>query len=209
MIDDYCERLGPGMWAEPLNVISNLSFFVAAWLLWRYARKNRMKDTGGYMLIALIAVIGVGSTLFHTFANRLTEWMDVIPILLFQLALLWLYTRSAMRFSIISASALLAFYFLINIGADKYSVYYHGSFPYFPTLITVFCLGTYHLVSRQQERWLLMAASLVFAISLTSRTIDTPLCKALPIGTHFVWHLLNGLVLYLATRATLLTRNPR
>ena len=106
MIDDYCERLGPGMWAEPLNVISNLSFFVAAWLLWRYARKNRMKDTGGYMLIALIAVIGVGSTLFHTFANRLTEWMDVIPIMLFQLALLWLYTRSAMRFSMISFPAL-------------------------------------------------------------------------------------------------------
>lgn len=209
MIDDYCERLGPGMWAEPLNVISNLSFFIAAWLLWRYARKNRVTDTGGYLLIALIAVIGIGSSLFHTFANRLTEWMDVIPILLYQLALLWLYIRSAMRFSVVSTSAILAVYFLINIGADKYSIYYYGSFPYLPALITVFCLGTYHLVTRQQERWLLMAAGMVFAISLTFRTMDTPLCNAIRIGTHFAWHLLNGLVLYLATRATLLVRNPR
>jgi hypothetical protein len=29
-IDAYCERLGPGLWAEPLNAVTNLAFIVAA-----------------------------------------------------------------------------------------------------------------------------------------------------------------------------------
>ena len=29
-IDAYCERLGPGLWAEPLNAVTNLAFLVAA-----------------------------------------------------------------------------------------------------------------------------------------------------------------------------------
>lgn len=26
-IDIYCERLGPGLWAEPLNALTNAAFF--------------------------------------------------------------------------------------------------------------------------------------------------------------------------------------
>jgi hypothetical protein len=33
-VDIYCERLGPGLWAEPLNAVTNVAFFVAAWLAW-------------------------------------------------------------------------------------------------------------------------------------------------------------------------------
>ena len=31
-IDNYCERLLPGFWDEPLNAISNLAFWLAAWV---------------------------------------------------------------------------------------------------------------------------------------------------------------------------------
>ena len=31
-IDAYCERLGPGFWAEPLNAWTNLAFLLAALL---------------------------------------------------------------------------------------------------------------------------------------------------------------------------------
>ena len=43
--------------------------------------------------------------------------------------------------------------------------------------------------------WLLWAAG-VFAVSLTARTLDRPLCTDIPIGTHFVWHILNAVVLF-------------
>ena len=29
-IDIYCERVGPGLWAEPVNALTNLSFLAAA-----------------------------------------------------------------------------------------------------------------------------------------------------------------------------------
>ena len=35
MIDLYCERTAPGLWEEPINALTNLSFFVAAWFAWR------------------------------------------------------------------------------------------------------------------------------------------------------------------------------
>ena len=34
-IDSYCERLLPGFWDEPLNAISNVAFWLAAWLVWQ------------------------------------------------------------------------------------------------------------------------------------------------------------------------------
>ncbi len=34
-VDAYCERLEPGFWDEPLNAISNLAFWLSAWLVWR------------------------------------------------------------------------------------------------------------------------------------------------------------------------------
>ncbi|MBT6284482.1 MAG: hypothetical protein HOI96_04805, partial [Rhodospirillaceae bacterium] len=50
---------------------------------------------------------------------------------------------------------------------------------------------------------LLMAAA-IFAASLTFRTVDAPICAAVPIGTHFMWHLLNGCVLFIVVRALVL-----
>ena len=38
----------------------------------------------------------------------------------------------------------------------------------------------------------------VFTLSLTVRVLDYPLCDMFPLGTHFLWHIFNGLTLYLA-----------
>ena len=34
-VDVYCERVDASFWSEPLNAITNVSFVLAAWLLWR------------------------------------------------------------------------------------------------------------------------------------------------------------------------------
>jgi hypothetical protein len=46
----------------------------------------------------------------------------------------------------------------------------------------------------QVARGLAIGAGLLIA-SLTFRTLDLPLCGAVPFGTHFMWHILNGLML--------------
>lgn len=40
----------------------------------------------------------------------------------------------------------------------------------------------------------------LFAVSLTLRQLDGPLCQGWPLGTHFGWHLCNAAVLYLLLR---------
>jgi hypothetical protein len=69
-IDLYCERLHAGLWAEPVNAASNLAFFLAAagaYMLWKREGKN---DRFILLLIGLAVLVGIGSTLFHTFATR-------------------------------------------------------------------------------------------------------------------------------------------
>jgi hypothetical protein len=43
-------------------------------------------------------------------------------------------------------------------------------------------------------RWLTIATFL-FPISLTARELDLNICDIFPYGTHWLWHLLNSLVL--------------
>ena len=67
-IDGYCERTGAGLWSEPLNAATNAAFLVAALVMWRRTEGGRAPVEAA--LVALLALIGVGSALFHTFAAR-------------------------------------------------------------------------------------------------------------------------------------------
>ena len=46
----------------------------------------------------------------------------------------------------------------------------------------------------ETARGLAIGAGLLI-VSLTFRTLDQPLCDALPFGTHFLWHVLNAVML--------------
>jgi hypothetical protein len=91
-VDGYCERLGPGYWAEPVNALTNLAFVLVAVVVWPRVRGRRT----GQGMAGVLALIGVGSWLFHTHANRLTGLMDVLPILAFILIYVFAATRDFM-----------------------------------------------------------------------------------------------------------------
>jgi hypothetical protein len=38
-------------------------------------------------------------------------------------------------------------------------------------------------------------------VSLVFRTVDEAVCTAIPIGTHFLWHVCNAIMLYLLLAA--------
>ncbi len=81
LIDLYCERTGTGFWNEPLNAFSNLAFIMAAAVAWQArAQRQNQGDSWEVLLILLAGTIGVGSFLFHVFANSWSEHADVIPI---------------------------------------------------------------------------------------------------------------------------------
>ena len=77
------------------------------------------------------------------------------------------------------------------------------------------------LASRQQRRRggvmvvavaCLAVAAAILAVSISVRSLDLAVCETLPIGTHFLWHLLNAVmfVVVLETyRRPVLAHGPR
>ncbi|BAB51018.1 msl4336 [Mesorhizobium japonicum MAFF 303099] len=59
-VDLYCERTGPGLWAEPANALTNLAFIAAG--LWGVREVRRCKaGTFAEVLAWWVVAIGIGS----------------------------------------------------------------------------------------------------------------------------------------------------
>ena len=204
MIDLYCERLGPGIWAEPINALTNLAFVGAAFAAWRLTNQCRSMSVETGLLIGLMVAIGIGSGLFHTIATSWARVLDVLPILLFQIAYLWIYgSRIIMMRTDHLAGLVLLFLIAAYIGR-QFPHLLNGSFIYLPAFILLLGLGLYHYHHAQAEPKLLLWATAIFSVSLFMRSIDMAVCKYLPVGTHFFWHLFNSLLVYLAFRGLLM-----
>lgn len=195
-IDVYCERLGPGLWAEPLNAASNLAFLLAAAALaWRLRGSGMPYGAG---LLALLAMIGLGSGLWHTLALGWTGLADVLPILLFVLLYLFAVCRQVWGFGRAAALALtVAFLPLAGLTAPLFArlPVLGDSAGYLP----IWALIAAHawLLHRSEPalaRGFALGAALL-ALSLLARSLDGPLCAAIPSGTHVLWHLLNAAML--------------
>jgi Ceramidase len=142
-IDLYCERIGPGLFAEPINALSNISFLIAAWAMWRLAKQQQTQlPTELRLLIVLSVSIGIGSGLFHTFATGWANLLDVIPILLFQIWFLWLYTRRVMKFNIVYSGASIVFFYFASDFSQQFTNLLNGSLSYAPTLFVGCALRT-------------------------------------------------------------------
>jgi hypothetical protein len=205
VIDLYCERLGPGLLAEPINALTNGAFFLAAWQLERLARQGKGRDPGVLALAVLALAIGVGSGLFHTFATGWALAADVIPILLFQLMVLLLYLRRRAGVATPAAMALCLAFLLACLAGRSFPGVLNGSLAYAPTLAVLAVLG-WHQHRRSLPPSLLWATGL-FSLSLLLRSLDNAVCPFWPTGTHLFWHLLNAAVLVLSGIAVLPGRN--
>ncbi|TYB83137.1 ceramidase domain-containing protein [Maritimibacter fusiformis] len=195
-VDGYCERLDAAFWAEPLNAATNLAFLVAAAVMaWRL-RGARLPYAN--ILIAILTAIGIGSFLFHTFATRWAGLADTLPILLFILAYIFAATRDFLGASPrLAALAVAAFFPFAALTVPLFALIpgLGSSAGYAP--VPVLLLG-YAVALRRRApdtaRNMALAGALLI-VSLTFRTLDAPLCAVWPPGTHFVWHILNGLLL--------------
>jgi len=202
-VDLYCERTDAGLWSEPVNALTNLSFFLGAWLL---ARELRALEAAGAAppasigaLPALLALVGLGSLLFHTLATVWAGLADQLAILLFGCVFLYAFLRhpAAVPASVALLGALaftVASYFTPRVLPPDFL---NQSGAYFPYLAGLLGIAGW-LRFKQRPGFALFAAGVaLFVVALTLRTVDPLVCERFPLGTHFAWHLLNGAVLYL------------
>lgn len=199
-INIYCERTSPELLSEPINLITNLAFIIAGLFLYRLTYKQDHLSLSTHLQLIMIIVIGVGSGLFHSFATRWAMFMDVIPILLYQIIYLFSYSRNIIRLNWGYTTGLFVLYILITYGFGQLPrELLNGSLSYAPALIFSFGFGVYHKLLRQKFEWGLLVASVIFIISLSFRVIDEQICDVFPLGTHFMWHSLNAVVLGLSS----------
>ncbi|MCB8823242.1 ceramidase domain-containing protein [Microvirga rosea] len=213
-VDNYCERTSAAFWSEPLNAITNAAFLAAAAYAFVQWRRGGGKDAPALWLIAVTTVVGIGSFLFHTVAERWALLADVLPIAVFIYSYFLLAMRRYLGLGTVPAIVVTLAFAAFNMSFEPLwrsvvpQVTLNGSLGYVPAAAALLVVGAL-CMSKGEVRAgrALLWAALVFAVSLVFRSFDQAICATLPIGTHFLWHILNGVVLGILTLAAIAHRN--
>jgi hypothetical protein len=73
--------------------------------------------------------------------------------------------------------------------------FFGSSAQYVPVAILIFFYsGLLHKSKSNLSRELFVGAT-ILSLSIFARTIDEPLCLIVSVGTHFIWHILNAIML--------------
>lgn len=204
-VDLYCERFDAGLFAEPLNALSNLSFIVAGlWLMAALPRlfpAPRRTPATLEVLAGLILLIGIGSGAFHVFATQWAQWLDVgsIGLFIYFFVVCFAHYVLDVRWGLawIAAPAFWAFGLFVQAPFEPGA--FNGSVGYFPALAGIALMGVGLAAQRRPGAAQFALATVVFTVSLGFRSVDLAWCAGWVWGTHWAWHLLNGLTLALVT----------
>jgi hypothetical protein len=200
LIDLYCERVGPGLWAEPVNLLSNIGYVCVAWVLVRLAARHAPDDRQLRILAWLPLAIAIGSMLFHAFATSWARRFDEAPILLFEALFLWIYARRRWTWHTVQVATGLVF-FVVTVAAGKLVHALNGSVPYLPPLAAGLAIGAD--AWRSDRRVDLLVAVGLFAVAIGFRVSDIAVCNTFPVGTHFLWHITTAVAIFLFGRVVM------
>lgn len=230
ILNYYCERgANPAFWAEPLNAITNGGFILAALsgLVLVSQRPSSQRSLWHWFFILNFIAIGIGSFLFHSIPNGFTVAADTTPITIFMLS----YIIFAMRYFVrlpwpLVAAALgiflaLNFFVVPNIKCWQGQVYFFSEIPagargrclndslgYGTALLFMLVTGAWLAYKRHAAAPLVLLAGITFLVSLTFRSLDREVCDSFILfgtktGTHFLWHILNSVTLFILLLAAI------
>ncbi len=197
-----CERAGLGVFAEPLNVLSSFAFIFVAVAIFQYYRKHEDLERKWiwdiHVLTAITFIIGINSVIFHAFPTRVTELLDTSAIVLFIMLYFWSVLFRIGRCNFFQAGiCFVAFLGFSHILVAQFPHALNDSIGYLSSMIALIVIAVHlHLKARPSSQHFMLAA-LVGVVSLFCRAIDHEVCPMFPIGTHFVWHMLNATLLYI------------
>jgi len=207
-IDNYCERTSALFWAEPLNAVTNLAFLIAAYFAYKYWKAKGAGEKDILVLIWILATVGLGSFLFHTFAQGWSMLADVIPIAFFIYLAIFSASLRVFGRSKLQSILIVSVFFAFNALCERYipSDLLNGSIMYLPAFLALLTMTFLARAKNLQAHKAFLNASILFIISLTFRSLDSVTCEYTPaqLGTHFMWHILNGLLMFNIIKGLLL-----
>jgi len=197
-----CERHGLGLFAEPLNLLSNFGFIYVAIAIYRYWRTHEDIEARWIwdikVLNLLILIIGVNSLVFHANPTQLTEIADTIPIvcfiLIYFLSVLFRIGKCTKFQAFVCFTAFVGF---SHVLVHQFPRALNDSIGYLSSMMALIVIAVWlHLRARPSSQYFMLAA-LVGVVSLFCRAIDREVCELWPYGTHFIWHACNATLLYI------------
>lgn len=200
----YCERQTQSLVAEPVNVLSNIAFFVSAILIYQLLNRNSTKDKKYWLMFLLIILVGIGSSLWHLLRNPYTLVLDALPIYLFMAIFLYgilnnlIGNKKTALYLTIGFTLLQVFMFLI-VPRD----FINGSIIHVVNGIGFIIFIVWFSKNYRHVYRSLIVVFLLYVLAVTFRSIDNLVCTSLIIGTHFLWHLFVALTAYFAVKTLL------
>lgn len=197
-----CERQGPEYWSEPLNALSSFAFLYITIRLLIYfeglqiLRHRRLWDIKA--LIFMVPCIGIASFIFHTLPGPETEMIDTTFIVAFIL----LYFGSALV-RIAQAGIFQSFICFIayagftHIVVNQFPAALNNSIGYLTTMVALIVIAFYLNMKKRAAARDFLVAALIGVMSLFFRSVDKAVCTDVPFGTHFLWHMLNAILIYI------------
>ncbi|MEL6168052.1 MAG: ceramidase domain-containing protein [Pseudomonadota bacterium] len=192
--DGYCERIDPSYWAEPVNAVTNAAFVLAAFWLWPRVRGLPLARA----LVVVLGLIGVGSYLFHTHAQIWALIADVTPIAVFILLYLFAANRHYWGMGTgwaLAGTAAFIPYAALFVPAFSNLPFFSISAAYWPVPVLILVYGGLLWPRDPALGRGLVTGGGILVVSLVFRSLDEIVCPAVPLGTHFLWHILNGIML--------------
>ena len=193
VIYNSCERVGPGLLAESLNLATGVVILLTG--LW-FLTRSRQPELSWWMALQVV-LMGMTALLSHAWPNVVTEALSVVPIVLFFAVAVYAYARDLLSLShgesIAAVLIVLPFVAIsqpLNFLLDGPAA--SAGFAAMP----VFMLGIAVLL-RQRDNLAglrVLGAAGLLAAGLVLRAADKPLCAEFPFGTHALWHVLATIV---------------
>lgn len=76
-----CELFKSGMQNQPINLITNLAFFIAGWKIYGLLKKHKIINKDFWLLFYGVILVGLGSAIRHYHSSILTLIIDGLPML--------------------------------------------------------------------------------------------------------------------------------
>jgi hypothetical protein len=188
--------------AEPLNAMTALPFLaLAAYWLWRLrGRYHELPFLTGNLI--LLAVGGVGGTLYHAFrSSRLYFLMDVLPIGILALSLAVYFWLAVLPRRWLLFPVVLPFFLLHRLaGQFLPPIFATGGFYVVLAVLVVLPLLLALRADGYRDARLVVLTIGLFAVGLLCRSVDPYAGPYLAVGTHFLWHAFAALSVAALTR---------
>jgi len=219
-VNIHCERTSLAAFDEPVNIISNVSFILAAFLAWRLFVKLLRADgsisrhTPKYadirVQILMVFLIGVGSFLFHSYATMWGALLDIFPIFCYMCLFVYSFLKRITLTSQYNMVLVFVGFVALNLGFKfVLPVAPDGNVSYLPLIIFFLGLIIYLYITNNPSLENMLYGFILALISFVFRKVDMDVCEYFPIGTHFLWHTLNGVLLYILLRELIVVEHRK